>query len=87
MNFSLIYRQQGMYLSTCHLSWQEWQIRYPDYISSLDNWSEQDLLDFLTEEYPHLQPDAATQMTLAAKSNGDYLLTFEKLPPQQESNL
>ncbi|HNA21099.1 MAG TPA: hypothetical protein PLN40_06780 [Agitococcus sp.] len=84
---SLIYRQNGMWLSKRHLSWQEWQIIYPDYISSLDNWSCEDLTDFLQEEYPDLSPDAATQIAFALNNNTDYLLTFKKSSPQQESNL
>lgn len=84
---SLIYRQQGMCLSKRHLSWQEWQIIYPDYISSLDNWSCEDLTDFLQEEYPDLSPDAATQIACAINNNTDYLLVFEESSPRQESNL
>jgi hypothetical protein len=84
---SLIYRQNGMWLSKCHLSWQEWQIIYPDYISSLDNWLCEDLTDFLQKEYPDLLPDAATQIASALNNHSDYLLVFMKSSPQQESNL
>lgn len=72
---SLIYRQQGIWLSKRPLSWQQWQEFYPDYVSSLDHWPCEDVIEFLQEEYPNLVPDAKSQV-LAALTMDDYQLLF-----------
>jgi hypothetical protein len=75
-HLSLIYRQQGVWLSKRQLSWQQWQEFYPDYISSLDNWPCEDLIAFLQEEYPNLSPDAQNQVLAALNTPDDYQLLF-----------
>ena len=73
---SLIYRQQGLWLSKRQLSWQQWQKLYPDYVSSLDYWPCEDLIEFLQEEYANLLPDAQSQVLAALNAIDDYQLLF-----------
>lgn len=73
---SLIYRQQGLWLSKRQLSWQQWQEIYPDYVSSLDHWPVDEMIAFLQEEYTNLSPDAQSQVLAALNAIDDYQLLF-----------
>lgn len=73
---SLIYRQQGVWLSKRQFSWQQWQELYPDYVSSLDHWPCEDVIEFLQEEYTNLSPDAQSQVLAALNAIDDYQLLF-----------
>lgn len=65
MPLHIIYTTQAMLLSREPFSsWQEIQDRHADYQASLGPWSEAEVIDYLTAEYPDLSPDAATQVAL-----------------------
>lgn len=63
MQLTLIYTESNFLLSKKqYLSWREVQDDYPDYKTSLGPWSVDEVVEYLAEEYPKLNPSADEQV-------------------------
>lgn len=59
----IIYTDAEMLISKCqYASWQEIQDAFPDFKTSLGPLSVEEVIGFLADEYPTLQPDASVQV-------------------------
>ena len=79
MELHIIYTETEMLLSKESFpTWREIQDRYAEYKASLGPWEHDAVIDYLTFDYPGLEPSAATQVgaLLAAKSQ-TCVLTFK----------
>jgi len=79
MKITIIYLETAMLISKKQYdSWREIQDEYPDFITSLGPWNEEDVASYLNSEYPRLNPSASEQA--ASLITGEYVsltLNFE----------
>lgn len=78
MQIHIIYTRTGMLLSKdSYSSWREIQNQYPDYMTSLGPWDQDTVIEYLTDEYPDLSPDAQEQVAeFITDTQEARLLTF-----------
>lgn len=50
------------------LSWQELQAVNPDYNTSLGPWSQDEIVEYLNDEYKGLEPEASVQVAMLVQS-------------------
>lgn len=79
MELHIIYTETEMLLSKESFpTWREIQDRYAEYKASLGPWEHDDVIDYLTFDYPGLEPSAATQVgALLAAESQTCVLTFK----------
>lgn len=64
MQLTLIYTDSHFLLSKkTYSSWRDVQDEYPDYKTSLGPWSVEEVVEYLSEEYPSLHPSANEQVS------------------------
>lgn len=79
MKLHIIYTKTGMLLSKeCFPTWREIQDRYAEYKASLGPWEHDAVIDYLTFDYPGLEPSATAQVgALLAAESQTCVLTFK----------
>ena len=80
-NLYIVYlRGDGILLSRQRYeSWQQIQDEVADYMASLGPWSPEETIEYLEDEYPGLDPSAATQVrTLLASAESIVRLRFKQ---------
>lgn len=80
MNLHIIYTSQAVLLSgRSYASWREIQDEYVDYVASLGPWTEGEVIDFLADDYPNLEPPAEQQVAaFVSGSQLDCALRFQR---------
>ena len=77
MKITIIYLENEMLISKKQYdSWREIQDEYPGFKTSLGPWSEEDVVSYLTSEYPRLNPKAPEQAA-SLLDGEDVSLTLE----------
>lgn len=70
MELHIIYTETQVLLSKrAYASWTEIQDEYDTYKTSLGPWDEEDVIDFLAEEYTDIAPPARDQVGAFVSSN------------------
>lgn len=65
MNLHIIYTESAMYLSKKeYSSWRDVQLDFPDFKTSLGPWSDQEVEEYLDDEYRNLKPAAVEQIAI-----------------------
>lgn len=60
----LIYTRYEMLVTSQEYgTWRQIQDEYPDYVASLGPWNVEEMVEYLSDEYPKLCPDAQSQIT------------------------
>lgn len=79
MEIHIIYTEGEMLLSRKPYScWREIQEEYADYQTSLGPWGEVEVIGYLREQYPDLEPPAAQQVrSFAASGNVVQALSWQ----------
>jgi len=63
MNITIIYLENEMLISKKeYYSWREIQDEYETFKTSLGPWSAEDVIEYLSDEYTDIYPEAATQV-------------------------
>lgn len=66
-------RQGGVLLSRkVYADWREIQSEFEDFMASLGPWAEDEVVEFLTGEYPDLSPGAAEQVRVLVESGAEW---------------
>lgn len=80
MDLHIIYTQGEMLLSKrAYSSWQEIQDEYTDYQASLGPWGEEEVIEYLSDEYPDLEPSVEQQvMSLVSSTQPVHTLSFRR---------
>lgn len=80
MTMHIIYLENGMLLwKKAYASWREIQDEYSTYKTSLGPCEIEEIVDYLSEDYPELSPPAREQvMSLISSSNDVWMLTFRE---------
>lgn len=75
----IIYTQSNMLLSKkAYRSWLEIQNEYESYKASLGPWEVDQIVEYLAEEYPDLQPLAMEQISLFVTGEEEvWIVAFE----------
>jgi isopentenyldiphosphate isomerase len=64
MKLHIIYTDNEVLLSKkSYVSWREIQDEFDDYKASLGPWGEDEVVQYLAEEYPALRPSAQNQVS------------------------
>jgi hypothetical protein len=80
MYLHIIYTQREMLLSKrAYSSWREIQDEYTDYQTSLGPWAEEEVIEYLSDEYPDLEPSAEQQVaSLVSSAQPAHTLSFRR---------
>ncbi len=80
MHLHIIYTEQEMLLSKrVYSSWQEIQVEFTDYKASLGPWTEEEIIEYLADEYSDLEPSAEQQVaSLVSSMQLAYKLSFRR---------
>jgi len=78
MELHIIYTENAMLISRKkYSSWQEIQNEFVDYKASLGPWSEDEVTEYLLDDYPELFPSVHTQISKLINEDCDYLPLVE----------
>lgn len=78
VKFHIIYTDRDMLLSRqAFASWRDIQDAYTGYQSSLGPWSAEEVIEYLQQEYPELEPSAELQLALCM-SAVETVLSFSR---------
>ena len=80
MNFHIVFTVSEVILSKLEYeSWRELQNDFHDYKASLGPWSEEEVIDYLMNEYPNIKPSALQQVTkLKESGHNEIVLSFSE---------
>ncbi len=80
MKLCIIYTEDNIRLSKKRYgSWREIQDEYADYKTSLGPWEDEEVIEFLVDEYPSLEPSAQKQVSaLVTGPEQERVLTFRR---------
>lgn len=69
MRLHIIHTKTATLLSKqVELPWQELQAMVPDYKTSLGPWSQDEVVEYLNDEYKGLEPEASVQVAMLIQS-------------------
>lgn len=79
MQLHVIYTKSEMLLSKKHYgSWREIQDEYEDYKTSFGPWAKEEVLEFIEEEYPEMDPRPSIQIDSLIHSGKEcHVFTFK----------
>ncbi|MDO8329441.1 MAG: hypothetical protein Q7T36_03135 [Fluviicoccus sp.] len=78
VKFHIIYTDRDMLLSRqAFASWRDIQEAYPGYLTSLGPWSAEEVIEYLQQEYPELEPSSEQQLALCM-SAVETVLSFSR---------